>query len=107
MIVLYIFGIIVAFLVLLLMTNVKVHVKSDGDFNVKVGAGPVMLKVFPPRLICSDAEEAVSVWSAQSGRESDRDSICLASISMPFIESMDRSERENSAEKSLTGFPSR
>lgn len=49
MILLYILGIFAALIFLLLMTKAKVHIKSDGDVVFKVGAGPVMVKVFPKK----------------------------------------------------------
>ena len=47
MILLYILGIFAALIFLLLMTKAKVRIKSDGDIDLRVGAGPVMVKIYP------------------------------------------------------------
>lgn len=47
MILLYILIIIAALIILLLMTKAKVRIKSDGDIDLRVGAGPVMVKIYP------------------------------------------------------------
>ena len=42
-------GVIVLLVFLLLMTSAKVRVISDGDITLKVGAGPLMLKILPKK----------------------------------------------------------
>ena len=49
MTVLAIIGVIVLLLFLLLMTSVKVRIISDGEITLKVGAGPVMIKLLPKK----------------------------------------------------------
>lgn len=49
MIFLYILGVLAFLIFLLLMTNVKVHVKSDGDLTLRVGAGLIMLGILPKK----------------------------------------------------------
>ncbi len=49
MIFLYILGVLALLIFLLLMTSVKVHVKSDGDLTLRVGAGLIMLKLMPKK----------------------------------------------------------
>ena len=49
MTVLAILGVIALLIFLLLMTNLKIRVASDGDITLKAGAGPVMLKLMPKK----------------------------------------------------------
>ena len=49
MTVLAILVVIALLIFLLLMTNLKIRVASDGDITLKAGAGPVMLKLLPKR----------------------------------------------------------
>jgi len=49
MVLLYILVIIAALIFLLLMTKAKVRIKSDGDIDLRVGAGPVMVKIYPKK----------------------------------------------------------
>lgn len=49
MTVLAILGVIALLIFLLLMTNLKIRVISDGDITLKAGAGPVMLKLMPKK----------------------------------------------------------
>ena len=49
MTVLAILGVIALLIFLLLMTNMKIRVASDGDITLKAGAGPVMLKLMPKK----------------------------------------------------------
>ena len=49
MIVLYILGVLALLIFLLLMLNIKVHVKSDGELALRAGAGPVMIKLIPKK----------------------------------------------------------
>ena len=49
MTVLAILVVIALLIFLLLMTNMKIRVASDGDITLKAGAGPVMLKLMPKK----------------------------------------------------------
>ena len=49
MIFLYILGVFVLLIFLLLMTNVKIHIKSDGEFALRAGVGPFMIKIKPKK----------------------------------------------------------
>ena len=49
MTVLAILVVIALLIFLLLMTNLKIRVASDGDITLKAGAGPVMLKLMPKK----------------------------------------------------------
>lgn len=49
MIILYILAALTVLTLLLLMTNVKIHVRSDGDMTLRAGAGPIMIKLIPKK----------------------------------------------------------